>query len=93
MHEWSKLTLIAALLAYVPSLNAQQVRAGIKVGGQITDALSAAPAVVPPSPDFNHFTWGPVAEVILTHGLGLEFGAFHKHYAYSFLIIGPYIIR
>jgi hypothetical protein len=50
---------------------------------QTTSAITFAPgtAGAPFSPSFDHFTFGPVAEVGLPRRLGLEFEALHRHYA------------
>ena len=81
-------TLILALTARFAGQDkaiaaAQHFLVGIKVGTQTTSAITTDPRVVPFSPSFDHFTFGPAVEVALPHRLGLEFNALHKHYAYG----------
>jgi hypothetical protein len=83
MPSRSSLLLIFALLVRASPSVAQQFAAGIKVGGQTTGALAFDPEEVPFSPSFDHVALGPQLEVPLPHGLGLEFDALHKHYAYG----------
>jgi hypothetical protein len=77
----SVLLLTLAFLASASSSSAQQVTAGIKVGGQITDPLSGQNVL------FSRFTVGPDVEIALPHRFSLEVDALHWHYAYTILLI------
>src|SRR4051812_4368578 len=90
MNWRSVLLLVRALFNFVTPILAQQFSAGIKAGVQTTSAITFAPITVPFSPLFDHFAFGPEAEIALPRHLGLEFDALHKHYAYGGDVIGQF---
>jgi hypothetical protein len=85
------ITLLLALTARIAGQDnatpaAKRFAVGIKVGAK---PITTDPRVVPFSPLFDHFTFGPEVEMTLPHGLGLECDALHKHYAYGDYVLGP----
>lgn len=75
------LALTNSLAGQDTGIHTPQFTAGIKVGMQTTSVITFPPGSGPPPVSFDHFTFGPVAEVGLPRRLGVEFDALHKHYA------------
>ena len=75
--------LVGLFLSASPAI-AQEFTAGIKVGGQLTDALGDGS----PPTHFDHFTFGPVVEASIAHKFSVEFDALHAHYAYNYFFLG-----
>ena len=75
------LALTNSLAGQDTGIHTPQFTAGIKVGMQTTSVITFPPGGGPPPFSFDHFTFGPVAEVGLSRRLGVEFDALHKHYA------------
>ena len=76
--------LLIALLACSP-LSAQLINWGVKGGVPFNDAIQAAGTF---SSNFQRWTVGPVIEVNLPAGLGVEFNALFRRTGYSNSITG-----
>ena len=68
-----KAILLCAVLAL--GLQAQSVHFGVKGGMPLNDAIDAAGSF---KSDFKHFTFGPMVDVFLPGGLGVEANALYK---------------
>lgn len=72
------------LLAAVSSAFAQHISVGIKAGVPLTDLVRTGSGTgsgdVPPSTQTKHYTIGPVVDIGLPHGFGVEFGAMYKRF-------------
>jgi hypothetical protein len=73
---------IAACLVFgaATSAFAQHVSVGIKVGAPLTDVVKAEPGPVPFLAQTKHYTIGPVIDIRLPLGLGIEAGAMYKRF-------------
>ncbi len=70
--------LLCAVLAL--GLQAQSVHFGVKGGLPLNDAIDAAGSF---KSDFKHFTFGPMVDIFLPGGLGVEVDALYKKTGYT----------
>ncbi len=71
---------IVLLTVLALGLQAQSVHFGVKGGMPLNDAIDA---VGPFKSDFKHFTFGPMVDVFLPGGLGVEANALYKKTGYT----------
>lgn len=77
---------ILILLAFFAlGLQAQSVHFGVKGGLPLTDAVDAAGDF---KSDFKHFTFGPMVDIFLPAGLGVEINALYKKTGYTLSATG-----
>jgi len=72
--------VIILLAALALGVQAQSVHFGIKGGMPLNDAIDAAGSF---KSDFRHFTLGPMVDVWLPGGIGVEVNALHKKPGYT----------
>ena len=72
--------MVCLLLAAASSAFAQHVSVGIKAGVPLTDLVTTNSGDVPTSTQTKRYTFGPVLDVGLPLGLGVEFGAMYKRF-------------
>ena len=76
--------LLCAFLLSTPALFSQPFGFGIKAGVPLTDFLDAASnSKFSFSTTTNRYVIGPMAELRLPFGLGVEVNALYRHYSYS----------
>ena len=71
---------IALFAVLALGLQAQSVHFGVKGGMPLNDAIDAAGSF---KSDFKHFTFGPMVDVFLPGGLGVEANALYKKTGYT----------
>jgi hypothetical protein len=72
--------LVGLSLALVSLLPAQSIGFGVKAGIPLTDVVSTTQAIRQGDIDMRRFTLGPVVDLRLPFGLGLETGALYKRF-------------
>ena len=75
-----KVIRFAILAAAAASLAYGQLHFGVKGGAQLTDAIEASGDF---SSAFRHYTFGPMIDLDLPKGLGIEFNALYRKTGYT----------
>src|SRR5437762_886529 len=72
--------VVCLLLAAASSVFAQHISGGIKAGVTLTDLVRTNSGDVRTSTQTKRYTIGPVMDIRLLFGFGVEFGAMYKRF-------------